>query len=385
MKMLNAWTIELDEPAVAVATILEQLDLEKNLCKNSVGFLTCSYDFIETGVVSAISEALPFDVIGCTTLTNANNEDAGTMLLCLSVLTSDDCNFAAQVTGSLRGDLKAEVSRAVNEAKAELNEPVKMALAFMPMFGIGGEIMLSAMNDELEEVPIFGMVACDHDTANYSNTYVAHNGRHYNDCLAFILLSGNVNPRFVVTTTSEQNMRKQHAEITLSEGSVVKKINDLTAQEYLETIGLGIGKGFEALTSIPFMLDYNDGSQPVARALYFGKGDDGSIVAGGLMPEGAMLHIGRMDVPDIILTAGTSVKRLMEEGDVTGIIMFPCLGRNMVLVADPMAEIDEIRQAIGDEVRWHLAYAAGECCPVLSTDNKWLNRFHNFTFIGCAI
>jgi len=384
MKLLNAWTLELDEPEVAVSEILDQLDLDANACKHSVGILTCAYDFIESGIVKALCEALPFDVSGCTTLTNANNDEAGTMLLCLTVLTADDCRFATTVSDPLIEDCVEMVNASVKKAEADLEQSTQMAFAFFPLAGVGGEIMLAALDKAMAGAPIFGTIACDHDTAAYSNTYVIHNGEFYKDRMSFVLISGNVRPRFVVTSTSEQNLRRQQAIITSSEGSLLKQVNNMTAQAYFESIGLVTGKGVEGMSSIPFVVDYNDGTQPVARAIY-GINEDGSAAAGGVMPEGSTLYIGRMDVEDILLTADKSIKDLMAGEGLNGIIMFPCLGRNMVLAMDPMAEIDVVKKLIGDSLPWHLAYSGGECCPVYDKSGRPVNRFHNFTFIGCAL
>jgi hypothetical protein len=383
MRMLNAWTLELDEPELAVSEILSQLELEKNALKHSIGFMTCSYDFIESGIVKAICEALPFDIAGCTTLTNANNEEAGSMLLCLSVLTADDCLFAAAVSAPLIGNLEEIMSEAVAKAKIDFEQAISMAIAFMPLSGIGGELMLSALDIAVCGAPIFGTVACDFDTATYSNTYTILNGEHYKDCLTFILISGNVNPRFVVTSTSEHNLQKQQAVITSSDGCLLRTVNNMSAKEYFDAIGL-VGKGVEGLSSIPFVVDYNDGTQPVARAIY-GLDENGYATCGGVMPEGSSLYIGRMDVVDILLTAETSVHDLMSSNNVCGLIMFPCLGRNMVLAMDSLAEINVIKNVIGDTLPWHLAYSGGECCPVYGKDGRPINRFHNFTFIACAI
>jgi len=384
VKVINAWTLELDEPEIAVSEILEQLDLEKNVLKNSVGFITCGYDFIETGMVKVICEALPFDVVGCTTLTNANNEEAGTMLFCLTVLTADDCQFATAVTDSLTEDMEGAISAGALKAKSGLGQPAKMALAFLPLFGIGGEIMLTALDKALEGAPIFGTVGCDHDTAEYSNTYTIHNGECYKDRLSFLLISGNVTPRFVVASTSDQNLRKQHAVITSSEGCLLKQVNNMPARDYFESVGLVSGKGVEGMSSVPFVVDYSDGTQPIARAIY-GLNEDGSAACGGVMPEGGTLYIGRMDFEDILHTAEKSLEKLLETDDANGIILFPCLGRNMVLAMDPLAEIDTVKKIISDRLPWHLAYSAGECCPVYSKNGLLVNRFHNFTFIGCVI
>ena len=385
MKLLNAWTMDPDDTEEVIQEILEQLDLENEALTNSVGLLTCSFDFVESGMVKAICEALPFDVIGCTTLMNANNEESGSILLCLTVFTADDCCFSACVSDAIGSDIDAEISAVAEKAKANLDGEPKMSIALFPMFGVGGELMLNALDRALDGGPIFGTVACDQDTAEYSNTYIIFNGECYRDRLSFFLISGNVNPRFVVAATSEQNLRRQQAVITSSEGCIISEINNIPARNYFESIGMSAGKGVEGMSSVPFVVDYGDGSQPVARAI-FGLNEDGSAVCGGYMPEGSTLYIGRMDEEDILLTAETSTKELLEKEDINGIIFFPCLGRNMVLVADPFHEIDVVRSVVADKVPWHLAYSAGECCPVYNTNNDDVtNRFHNFTFIGCAL
>ena len=384
MKFLSARTTEADDPAIAVSEILEQLDLEKNTRKHSIGFITCSYDFVESGTVKAICDALPFDVAGCTTLANADSNEAGTILLCLTVLTADDCRFTAALTESLREDPEEKITAAAGGAKAAGGQKPGMGIAFLPMFGAGGEMMLTALDKATDGAPIFGTLACDSDTATYANSFVIYKGEHYKDRMSFILMSGNVNPIFVVTSASEQNLRKQQAVITSSEGNLLKEINNTPANSYFESIGLISGKGVEGMSSVPFVVDYGDGTQPIARAIY-GLNEDGSAVCGGIMPEGSTLFIGRMDVDDILLTAEQSIKSLLAEKGINGIIMFPCLGRNMVLATDPLAEVNTVKKFIGDSVPWHLAYSGGECCPVYNKDGLYINRFHNFTFIGCAI
>jgi len=385
MRMLNAWTLELDDPAVAVAQILEQLDLENRLLAHSAGFITCSSDYVETGMVKAICDALPFEVVGCTTLTNAVNQEGGTLLLCLSVLTADDCRFVTALTPPLGDTAHTAITETFQHTAAQLGDRPGLILAFLPMLGaISGEFMLHALNEAASGAPVFGTIACDSDTAHYSNSFTIHNGVCSRDSISMLLISGNVRPHFVVTATSEQNLQKQQAIITSSEGSLLKKVNDMSAQEYFASIGLTHGKSIEGLSSVPFVVNYNDGSQPVARAIY-SLNDDGSASCGGIMPEGGTLSIGRMDVDDILLTAEQSLEKLLKSAGVNSIIMFPCLGRNMVLGMTPLSEIEKVRGILGESLPWHLAYSGGELCPVYGSNGHTINRFHNFTFIACAI
>jgi hypothetical protein len=266
-----------------------------------------------------------------------------------------------------------------------LEEQPGLILAFLPMLNaVGGELMLHALNDVAADTPVFGTIACDSDTAHYSNSFTIHNGACSREGMSMLLISGNVHPRFVVAATSEQNLHKQQAIITSSEGSVLKEVNGITAQAYLSSIGLLQGEGIEALSSVPFVVNYNDGSQPVARAIY-SLNKDGSASCGGIMPNGGTLSIGRMDEEDILLTAEQSLEKVLENPGINGIIMFPCLGRNMVLGASPLKEIEKVQGILEDTLPWHLAYSGGEVCPVYGNDGAPVNRFHNFTFIACAI
>jgi hypothetical protein len=336
-------------------------------------------------MVKAICDALPFEVVGCTTLTNAVNQEAGTLLLCLSVLTADDCRFATALTPDLGDKASAVIGETFQRTAAQLDTQPGLIIAFLPMLGaVSGELMLHAINDAASGAPVFGTIACDSDTAHYSNTFTLHNGTCSRGGASILLVSGNVNPHFVVTSTSEQNLQKQQAIITSSEGSMLKEVNGMKTKEYFASIGMSQGEGVEGMSSVPFVVDYNDGSQPVARAIY-SLNDDGSASCGGLMPEGGTLSIGRMDVDDILLTAEQSLEKLTKNMGLNGIIMFPCLGRNMVLGATPLSEVEKVQAVLGDSLPWHLAYSGGEVCPVYGSGGGTVNRFHNFTFIACAI
>ena len=385
MKMLNAWTLELDEPETAVAEILQQLDLENNLLSRAAGFVTCSYDFIETGILQAICDALPFEVVGCTTFANATNGEAGSMLLCLTVLTADDCSFASALSPPLKGDIISCLAGTYDEAAAKLDGPPKLVLAFVPMMDfLGGGLIIHALDKAVLSTPIFGTTACDSAKELYSRSYTIFNGQHTQDRLPMLLISGRVNPRFVVTATSKQHLRKQQAVITDSEGSLLKEINGVSVRSYLESIGL-LQKGSEnGLSSVSFMVNYDNGTQPLARAIY-SLNKDGSAVCGGLMPKGSFLSFGRMEVEDILHSAEMSLKKVLLHEDINGIITFPCLGRNLILGMDYMREIELVQKTIPPDLPVHLAYSGGEVCPVYDESGNTVNNFHNFTFVACAL
>ncbi|MDR2665828.1 MAG: hypothetical protein LBC21_06080, partial [Oscillospiraceae bacterium] len=59
LRAQTAFTQELDDPQAAAAEILSQLDLAA-LPENNVGIVTFYQDAHETGVLEAITKALPF-------------------------------------------------------------------------------------------------------------------------------------------------------------------------------------------------------------------------------------------------------------------------------------------------------------------------------------
>ena len=62
IKTLIAWTAEVDDDKLAVEQIKSQLGLEGGLLRNTVGIVACHYEFVLSGILKAICEALPFDV-----------------------------------------------------------------------------------------------------------------------------------------------------------------------------------------------------------------------------------------------------------------------------------------------------------------------------------
>ncbi len=386
MNMLNAYTSEVDDPDLAVKEILTQLDLENNTKKHSAAFLTCSYDYIETGVVAAISKALPFPVVGMTTLANAVYEEAGTSLLCLSVLTSDDCQFSAVISDSLeKGECQNVVKKTYTEALQTHDQSPKLGLVFAPIFAkISGESFLVDLTQIAEGVPFFGGVAASSDVVKYENAFVVHEGIHYSDRFALLLISGAIDPKFVVASVSDGNIFAQQAIITKAEGNVVQSVNNIPTAQYLSSLGFVQNDALEGISVVPFLIDHHDGSQNIARAVLM-LTDEGFAICGGNVPEGGGLFLGRMDETDVRNTAKIALEQSIQYKNANAVLVFSCLARNTILGLDYLAEIEKTQEILCDTVPWHFAYAGGEICPVYGHGNKCINRFHNYTFPICII
>ncbi|MDR3200642.1 MAG: FIST C-terminal domain-containing protein [Spirochaetales bacterium] len=383
IRMLNACTAEIDDSEAAVAEILEQLDIKKQLLPNSVGIIACYSEFIETGVVEALCKSLPFDVVGCTTLGNSACGKYGMDILSLSVLTSDDIRFVTLMSGPIsEKNLDSPISSAYNSACQE--KKPDFILAYAPLMRtLGGSVIFNALNAVSGGIPMFGTFSCDH-TLNFSESQVIRNGKTARDTMALILMFGNVDPKFYVTAIPEKNIMRHSFIVTESEGVILKRVNGMPLMDYLGTLGLAQKGGIEAIGSIPLLINYNDGTEPVALAIY-GITPEGYAVCGGDVPVKATLSIGSLDYHGILETAETTIRKIPAGAEINGLLIYPCLSRNMMLGPNADDEMKKVIELLGGKYPYQICYAGGEICPFLDEGGKPVNHFHNFSFILCVL
>lgn len=383
IKMLVAYTTEADEADEAIAEILEQLDLEKNQLKNAVGLLTCHVDFLATGVVEALCAKLPFEVVGTTTLGSGTNQITDLFMLSLNVLTSDEVSFSTVLTAPLTSEQEAPIKAAYNQAATKLPEEPSLILTYAPMLPhVGGEKLVRIIDQAAGDVPIFGTLTCDHNF-DFHEARVIYRGKEYTDRMAMILMSGPVNAKFIFISVPLENVQKQNAVITQSEGNRVQQVNGKPVLEYLNSIGLSAKDGLEGSKSIPILLDYNDGTPVVARCFYM-ISPAGEAVCGGEMPMNATFALGTMDFNDVLISAEQILDKIMLVGKNNGMLIMSCIVRSVTLGVDQLAEGEKVREMIAGKMLYQLCYSGGEICPVYDESGKIANRFHNFSFAVCV-
>lgn len=380
--VLVAHTYELEEADVAVAEILEQLNLDSSLRKNAVGIIACHGDFNESGAVKLLCEKLPFDVVGTTSLASSTGPETAIDILTISVLTSDEVSFSTAFAPGLDAQPHAPLAAAYAEASRCSTEQPALILAYgTPMTSVGTEALISIVDSLSGGVPIFGTLACDH--IGLSDSYVIHDGAFHRNAMTLVLLHGPIHPSFHFVSISGKNIQKQRGTITSSSGNILHTINDLPAIDYLESIGINKGQ-FHVVGSVPFMLDYGDGTTPVGRG-YYQILEDGSIACGGEMPVNATVSLATLDYADVMRSASGLIETVFASGAPRGLLLHSCLTRSLVLGPDPLAEAEQIFKAVGGRATYQLSYSGGEICPVRREDGGVTNRFHNFTFIACAL
>lgn len=387
VKYYTAFTNEIDDVELAVTEIMEQLDIENNLLENSVGIITCLADYIETGVVKELCARLPFDVAGSTTLVSATQEELGETMLGIMVITSDDVVFSSAITEPLKGEDEAAVAKAYKEAETKLpGKPVFM-LSFAPLlFNAGTDFFATAADKVSGGVPNFGTVVVGHDD-NYANSQVIYNGEGKKDQYAFILAHGNIEPKFYVGNISDEKVFLEKGVVTKSCGNQVQQINDMPVFDYLVTLGLEADEdgNLPGINSFPIMLDFNDGTPPVARAM-FALTENGSVVCGGSMPEGSAFSIAAFDAEEINKTSTMVMESAVAGKNSGALIVFSCVGRYFSQGLDNMGEVELVKNIVQKAgLPCLFAYSGGEICPVYDKDGQISNRDHNNTIIICSI
>jgi hypothetical protein len=160
-------------------------------------------------------------------------------------------------------------------------------------------------------------------------------------------------------------------------------VNNLTLPDYFETIGLDRNLNSWQSISFPFVIDYNDGTKPVARAILTIT-PEGYAVCGGFMPEGSTLSLGGIDYPSVISTNTETVNTLMKK-EGSCLLLFSCQTRYLVLGAHTTAELENVQKLTAGKRPFLLANSGGEICPMYTETGSTINRFHNCTLVACLL
>ncbi|MDR3121861.1 MAG: FIST C-terminal domain-containing protein [Clostridiales bacterium] len=390
IKAFTAFTNEIDEADAAVSELLAQLNLEGRLLRHSLGLVSCYAEYIDSGVVKALSDALPFDVIGSTTLASYVKGASGPLSLTLTVLTSDDVYFVTGLTEDITSaeDL-SPLRAAYDAAQARLGERPKFLISFAPLLiNVGGDSFTETIDGASGGVPNFGTVAVDH-TEDYSQARTLYNGEAHALKYAFALVAGNVAPRFFVATLPPDKVGREKGIVTASAGNQLREIDGAPAIRFLERLGLVTKDGnlFAGMNTFPFVIDFNDNSPPVVRVA-FSATPEGYAVCGGNFPVGSTIAVGRIDADDVVNTTSDLVRAAAAaaaEQNSGFLLMFSCVGRYLCMGYEPEREWAAVSGILDETgIPYHLTYSGGELCPT-EDFGKLTNHNHNDTYIICAL
>ena len=382
IKTFVACTSEVDDVQIAIEQIKSCLKPENGFLKNTIGIAACHYEFVLSGIFKEICEALPFDIVGTISTGQSVGSECASLLFTLMVLTSDDVEFDMVLTSSLQSEA-GKVIETAYKAAARPERPA-MIFSFAPfMPANSGDEYVNTLSGISGGVPVFGTLAVD-DTLDFSNCFMLVNGEHYNDRMSMLLFYGKVHPEFFIANISESKMLEKSAVITGSAGHVLMEVNERPVIEYFEDLGLVEASETQyAMTSLPFLLDYNDGTPKVSK-IFIMLTQEKYALCGGAMPVGSTLNIAKTDKEDVLLTTGNAVNLALKsiEGK-SGFLIYSCISRSMAFGSEQFREIEFIKEKLGAGLPFMMALSGGEICPTMVSGKEAINRFHNNAFVLC--
>jgi len=383
VKMMTAYTEEVDEVEDGVAELLGQIDLGA-LKKNSVGIVTCHFDFIHPGFIAEMHKRLPFDFIGMTTMASTNPQGQGMYSLAMTVLTSDELIFETVISESLAADEnRKEIEAAYSEAAQKLpGDPSLIITLFPNLKHLSGAGLHKTLDEICGGIPIWGGAAT-HTYTSDDRCSTFRNCDLQKDCMAMLLVHGPIDPEFIVVSLPLKNIHRNQGKVTSSDGCVIKEINGIPATKYLDK-NLGVTLLHNAPLITPLIVYYEDTPEPVALAIYADK-DDGSISCGGEVPEGSSVAIGEISSDSIMASAKEALDRALSCEQRNGLLVLPCVSR-YVMLQNREDELNLIAGKMKSDktMPYMVGYAGGEICPVRDRNGVLRNRFHNFTFSACV-
>ncbi len=383
MQVYTAYSYELDNPELAVKQLIESLPLEAIKGKNAVGILTVQTDAIDSGVVAAISEAMPFDVIGMTVFASSGGREVDLSLVSMMVLVSDTLTFTTAISSDLSNSYKDEVNNLYSDIMEKAKEKPSLCLVFASFLRhYPGQELVSYLSDISEGVPIFGGLASDF-TYFSDGASIFCNGKILTRGMALLCVSGPVKASFLYASLLPDELQSKEYVITSSQENVVSMVNDIPVANYLESLGFSMEELAKTGTDVPFLIDCHDGTGLLARELA-GVTAENAVFFGGNMLQGSSIYISRQTSGSVMSTTNEMLQAIKSKEDkLCGVLAMNCSERSVILASDPLQETKNALELIGPELPWLQCYVRGEICPALLQDGKLENRFHNFTLVAC--
>ena len=387
IKVLTACTYELDDSEKAVQEILDQIP-QNSLLKNSAAMLFCHIKFIEMGVMEKICKNLPFPVVGCTSLyfaasNAAGKAEEGEIMLTVTVLTSDDTEFAAGVCDPLTPENAEDCINALYQKTASsLSGPPALAFAFPPtMFQLTIDVFTAALDKACGGIPVFGTVALDIG-AHIRNPKTIYQGTAYDDRVVLLLFKGPVKPHFIFRRFPEGSSLSQDAVITSANGAEIISINNEPAASFLQSIGL-IQSVFSQ--AIPLVIADSEGkNQEVVVVQKITE--KGTLICGRHIPVGGMLDIGAITADYVLESMRALIREIKKDEDKTRFSMIiSCFLRTIVL-GGAAAEVSLIQQELGASPGGYLYLnSGGELCPRYAKSGETVNQALQYAVIACQL
>ena len=380
-------TFEIDRPEVALEELQSQLNEKITLRRNSAAIIQCDPEYIDSGVAALVCRELPFPVVGCTTAAQATNDAVGELMLTLLVLTSDDVEFETAHTSGLGQDLFGALNRSFETISGGRSEAPAMAFVFSTIIDeYPGDWYYEAFEGHFGNIPVFGTLAIDDAITDFTRLVSIHGDQAFMTETCYLLLYGDLSPRFFITSIPDGSVTAHLGEITKANNNVIVEIDGAPTADFFSKNGFADGGVMrEGVDFIPFIISRKGSeleSMPITRAL-IGLNPDGTATSRGLVYEGATIAVVSNSGAELLDLAAEMAETVNKEENIGALLLFSCIVRRMAM-GESLSEAVNIRNLLRHDIPFMFAHSGGEICPV-SLQGESENRFHNYALIACAI
>lgn len=393
IRSIVLYTEEIDDLELATEELFSQASgFEPD--DNTFGIICMDVDTDYPELYGRLREKWDFPIVGGTAIGTLTGKDGFCKTgISVMLLTSKDCSFAVGMTKGLTSDNYIEpVRETIQALKKELgSEHAGLVLTFGGKAKEGsGDDIVNAIDELGENLRLYGAYASD--MFALTEYRAVCNERVESGEMAFVLFSGNINPKFLSVQSLAGKVDFSY-EVTGAEGNNVFRLGNGTFLEALERTGLDTGGGGVVVTKFiqtPFITSYDkpDGNHVESlRVLTRLNNEDGSGLFLGGISEGSSLELGLFNRDDVKTSVGKAFDELFEwlktEGtDNRTILCCSCAARFLALGNNGLIEAESYQGRLPDDVSLMGMYSYGEFCPV---GDKNVNVFHNYTFTILSI
>jgi len=394
IKSYTAITTEVDDGVVAAKQITDALATFP-LLSNTVGLVIAHPEFLASGVYTDVAKALPFPMVGATSISQCVNGTVDTYMLSLMVLTSDDCQFSCGLSEPVTADKDAVeiMRRSYDEMRSKLDSAPKLALIYAPFLDpyVRQSDYIAAISQSADKPAVFGMVANDDLRAAATPRDCAQTfycGEHHAQRIASVLISGDFDPRFYIASVTESAViMSRIGVITAIDDNKLLEINNIPAATFFRNVGFLLNdvkrgdKGFLSSILVLHIKDENGYDADISRIPIAIDGD--SVFCGGRLVLGAVLSVA-FNTKEVVLETAANLMNTIKKNHKGGtVIANSCLGRRYGLLGEPMRELELIRDMLDGDFNYTAVYVNGELCPTDVT-GKAGNQEHNQTLVTCV-
>jgi hypothetical protein len=229
--------------------------------------------------------------------------------------------------------------------------------------------------------PIFGTNALD-ETFETRTPMVLHNGRAYADCLALLGICGSIpESRFSIKLLPTINFYSQPALVTEAQGNKLISINNMSAVEFMEKLGIVSDGKINAIYGFPLLVNNNDGTGLKSCAIHDIE-EGGVLRCGSAIAKGAVLKLVNQMQEEVLRSSEQFAKSIANRDRTKAHVVFSCFGRSA-----PLVDVkDELRlyQTNMEGISYVFIYSGGEFCPVYDEQGGIHNRFHQYSIISAS-